>query len=316
MLNQLEEHATTVGVRAIVLSPTRELAIQTSGFVRELGKYLNLRTCVLIGGDSIEAQFAALADNPDVIIATPGRFMHQLVETGMSIKTVSYVVFDEADRLFEMGFADQLREILHRLSDRRQTLLFSATMPAMLAEFARAGLKDPELVRLDVETKLSESLSLSFLSLREEEKLPMLLYLIRQVLGAEEQTIVFAATKHHVEYINHILVANNLPATFIYGDLDPTARKINLAKFRTGQCKVLVVTDVAARGIDVPLLNNVVNYVRHFIFTSLYFYMYIGRGLCRCCLLQQLARHLPALPAMGVAFVSVPLLQASGFASD
>lgn len=133
--------------RAIILSPTRELATQTLIFFKELGKFLNLKVVSILGGDSMESQFAALHDKPDVIIATPGRFMHICVEMELKLDGVQYAVFDEADRLFEMGFGEQLNEILRRLPENRQTVLFSATLPKLLVDFTKAGLRNPVLVR-------------------------------------------------------------------------------------------------------------------------------------------------------------------------
>uniref|UniRef100_A0A1I7Z8D6 RNA helicase n=1 Tax=Steinernema glaseri TaxID=37863 RepID=A0A1I7Z8D6_9BILA len=133
------------GTRALLISPTRELAMQTFKVVKELGKFTGLRCAVLVGGDSIEDQFAAIHENPDVMIATPGRLLHLVVEMNLKLGSVNYVVFDEADRLFEMGFADQLQEVIKRLPENRQTLLFSATLPKMLVDFAKAGLSDPLL---------------------------------------------------------------------------------------------------------------------------------------------------------------------------
>ncbi|KAF2300348.1 hypothetical protein GH714_012272 [Hevea brasiliensis] len=156
MLERLKQHLPQGGVRALILSPTRDLALQTLKFTKELGRFTDLRTSLLVGGDSMENQFEELAQNPDIIIATPGRLMHHLSEVeDMSLRTVEYVVFDEADSLFGMGFAEQLHKILTQLSENRQTLLFSATLPSALAEFAKAGLRDPQLVRLDLETKLA-----------------------------------------------------------------------------------------------------------------------------------------------------------------
>ncbi|PKU28324.1 atp-dependent rna helicase ddx54 [Limosa lapponica baueri] len=146
------------GARALILSPTRELALQTLKFTKELGKFTGLKTALILGGDKMEDQFAALHENPDIIIATPGRLVHVAVEMKLKLHTVEYVVFDEADRLFEMGFAEQLQEIIARLPDCHQTVLFSATLPKLLVEFARAGLTEPMLIRLDVESKLSEQL--------------------------------------------------------------------------------------------------------------------------------------------------------------
>ena len=209
----------------------------------------------------MESQFEELAQNPDIIIATPGRLMHHLSEVDdMSLRTVEYVVFDEADCLFGMGFAEQLHKILAQLSDNRQTLLFSATLPSALAEFAKAGLQDPQLVRLDLDTKISPDLKVNFFTLRHEEKLAALLYLIREQISSDEQTLIFVSTKHHVEFLNVLFREEGIEASVCYGDMDQDARKIHISRFRSRKTMLLIVTDVAARGIDIPLLDNVVNW--------------------------------------------------------
>ncbi|NXK05477.1 DDX54 helicase, partial [Herpetotheres cachinnans] len=257
------------GARALILSPTRELALQTLKFTKELGKFTGLKTALILGGDKMEDQFAALHENPDIIIATPGRLVHVAVEMKLKLHTVEYVVFDEADRLFEMGFAEQLQEIIARLPDCHQTVLFSATLPKLLVEFARAGLTEPMLIRLDVESKLSEQLKLAFFHVRGDDKPAVLLHLLRSMVKPQDQTVVFVATKHHTEYLKeasgfggaqHLLTAQGIRCTHIYSSLDQTARKINIAKFAQGKCPVLLVTDVAARGLDIPMLDNVINY--------------------------------------------------------
>ncbi|KAM4649392.1 ATP-dependent RNA helicase DDX54 isoform 1-T1 [Amazona ochrocephala] len=248
------------GARALILSPTRELALQTLKFTKELGKFTGLKSALILGGDKMEDQFAALHENPDIIIATPGRLVHVAVEMKLKLHTVEYVVFDEADRLFEMGFAEQLQEIIARLPDCHQTVLFSATLPKLLVEFARAGLTEPMLIRLDVESKLSEQLKLAFFHVRGDDKPAVLLHLLRTVVKPQDQTVVFVATKHHTEYLKELLTAQGIRCTHIYSSLDQTARKINIAKFSHGKCPVLLVTDVAARGLDIPMLDNVINY--------------------------------------------------------
>ncbi|XP_059620177.1 ATP-dependent RNA helicase DDX54 [Phlebotomus argentipes] len=246
--------------RALILSPTRELAIQTYRFIKELGRFLNLKTVLILGGDSMDHQFSSLHSNPDVIVATPGRFLHVCVEMNLKLSEVSYVVFDEADRLFEMGFGEQLTEILHRLPHAKQMVMFSATLPRMMVDFAKAGLSDPVLIRLDVESKLPEALELKFLFCRSEERYAALLTLLKHVIPADAQTVVFAGTQHHVEFISMLLTRVGITSTFVYSNLDPSARKINTAKFQSKKASVLVVTDVAARGIDIPNLDYVVNF--------------------------------------------------------
>ncbi|CAJ0826965.1 14310_t:CDS:10 [Entrophospora sp. SA101] len=306
MLEKLKIHSAKVGTRAIILSPSRELALQTQKVCKELAKYTDIRACILVGGDNLEDQFSMILGNPDVIIATPGRLLHLIVEMNLELGAVEYIVFDEADRLFEMGFSVQLHEILHRLPHTRQTLLFSATLPKSLVEFARAGLQDPTLVRLDTDTKISSDL--------ETEKEAALLYTLHEIikvptesifniknndnsnlkkksnkqknqesksaskellLSSSHQTIIFVSTKHHVEYISNLLISAGFKTSYIYGSLDQTARKIQISNFRNGQTNLLVVTDVAARGIDIPIIENVINY--DFINSSKVFIHRVGR---------------------------------------
>ncbi|XP_078410204.1 ATP-dependent RNA helicase DDX54 isoform X2 [Cetorhinus maximus] len=216
LFEQLKVHNAQSGARALILTPTRELALQTMKFTKELGKFAGFKTALILGGDKMEDQFEALHENPDIIIGTPGRLMHVVVEMNLKLHNVEYVVFDEADRLFEMGFAEHLQEIIRRLPDSRQTLLFSATLPKQLVEFARAGLTEPVLIRLDVDAKLNDQLQL--------------------------------------------ITSQGIDCSHSYSALDQTARKINIGKFVHRKCMVMIVTDVAARGIDIPMLDNVINY--------------------------------------------------------
>ena len=295
MVERLKSHSAKVGARAVVLSPSRELALQTLKVVKDFGRGTDLRTTLLVGGDSLEEQFGSMASNPDIVIATPGRFEHLKVEMGLELSSVKYVVFDEADRLFEMGFAAQLTEIMHSLPASRQTLLFSATLPKSLVEFARAGLQDPKLIRLDAESKIAPGLESAFFTVKRAEKEGALLHLLQDVIrmpvGPTEakrsnerqssaskkrkrgvdgppahetpsthSTVIFAATKHHVEYLASLLKGLGYATSYVYGSLDQTARKIQVEEFRNGITNILVVTDVAARGLDIPVLANVINY--------------------------------------------------------
>ncbi|ODN02763.1 ATP-dependent RNA helicase DDX54 [Orchesella cincta] len=261
--------------RALILSPTRELATQTVKFIREIGKFIDFKVVSILGGESMESQFQIMHDKPDIVVATPGRFMHLCVEMELKLDGVEYAVFDEADRLFEMGFGEQLMEILKRLPENRQTVLFSATLPKLLVDFSKAGLHDPTLIRLDVDTKLPELLELTYLACRTEDKLAALLYLLKNLIDENQQTIVFTATKHHVEFIHQLLDEANVSNCYIYSSLDPSARKISLGKFRSGKCNVMIVTDIAARGIDIPILDNVINF--HFPAKPKLFMHRVGR---------------------------------------
>lgn len=303
-------HSTTFGARGLILLPTRELALQVMKVGKELARGFHtghgdhagdkqdegsvkgesLRWGLIVGGEGLDEQFEMMTNNPDVIIATPGRLLHLIVEMNLDLKAVQSVIFDEADRLFEMGFEVALHEILQRLPTSRQTILFSATLPKSLVEFAKAGLQDPKLVRLDTESKISSDLKMAFFSVKQAEKEACLLYLLRDVIKvpfgsadtssnpsgtdkkkggkskysenitAPHQTLIFAATKHHVEYLLCLLSAVGYSVSHIFGSLDQAARTFQMDQFRRGITSILVVTDVAARGIDIPVLENVINY--------------------------------------------------------
>ncbi|KAI1503862.1 P-loop containing nucleoside triphosphate hydrolase protein [Biscogniauxia marginata] len=292
MIERLKAHKTTIGARALILSPSRELALQTLKTVKEFSRGTDLRTILLVGGDSLEEQFSSMSGNPDIIVATPGRFLHLKVEMSLEL-SIEYAVFDEVDRLMEQGFAPQMNEILASLPPYRQTLLFSATLPASLVEFARAGLQDPTLVRLDAESKISPDLQSAFFSVKGSEKEGVLLHILYDIIKVptglpegvqpetdnpskkrkresdaprekgkptEHSTIVFTATQHHCQYLQSLLQEAGFAVSCVYGSLDQTARKNQVENFRRGRSHILVVTDVAARGIDIPMLSNVINY--------------------------------------------------------
>mmetsp|Transcript_45797 Transcript_45797/g.115299 ORF Transcript_45797/g.115299 Transcript_45797/m.115299 type:complete len:903 (+) Transcript_45797:85-2793(+) len=261
LVQKLKQHSMKIGARGLILSPTRELAIQTLKFIRQLCHFCDLRSVLIVGGEKMDSQFEDLARNPDIIVATPGRLMHHILEVDLKLASVEYVVFDEADRLFEMGFAEQIQQILDRMTHpRRQTLLFSATMPRVLVDFAKAGLHEPKVVRLDTDTTMSDKLQMQFFSLRPGEKNAALLFLLRNVIKPQEQAIIFAATRHHVDFISFLLRSQGIYPSMIYGSMDATARNMNINRFRARKTQYLVVTDVAARGIDIPLLDVVIHY--------------------------------------------------------
>jgi ATP-dependent RNA helicase DDX54/DBP10 len=178
-----------------------------------------------------------------------------------------------------MGFQEQINDIIKRLPTQRQTLLFSATLSKILAEFAKAGLYEPELIRLDIEMKLNENLKLLFFHLRHDDKTALLLYLLRSIIPSDQQIVLFVGTRHHCEYLKELLEQQQqqdlFSAVTIYSTLDHSTRKINLARYQTGKARVLIVTDIAARGLDIPSLDNVINY--HFPATPKLFLHRVGR---------------------------------------
>ncbi|OHT14487.1 DEAD/DEAH box helicase family protein [Tritrichomonas foetus] len=255
MIEKLVEHSKITGCRGVIVSPTRELALQTGNFFKQYSANTNLKYASLIGGEPLPPQFDALTENPDVIICTPGRLLQIVAETSYSLSRVDYVVIDEADQLFEQGLGDQLSGILQLLPKKRQILLFSATIPQLLAEFTAANLKDPYVVRLDI-SQLPDTLKLQFLVVNPVYKPALLCRTIKDY----KSSLVFVGTRHHAEFLSALMTDMGIKSACIYGQMDQDERNSSLAAFARGSRKVLFVTDVAARGIDIEGLDLVVNY--------------------------------------------------------
>ena len=260
VIERLKEHSQVVGARCVILSPTREIAIQTSLYFKALAKNTDLTYCLITGGNDMENQFERLVLNPDVIIATPGRLMHCIMQTGLQLTQVQMVVYDECDRLFEMGFAEQLKAITDKMPQGRQSLLFSATISAEVKDFTLAGIKDYRMISVDKDNKLSDLLKIHFFVCRSNEKEAALIYTMREKIKEGEQTIIFGATRYHVEYLCELAIKCGFKANFIYGAMDQTTRESKLRDFRKKFVNFMFVTDLAARGIDIPYLENVINY--------------------------------------------------------
>lgn len=268
MLQILQSHSTTVGIRGLVLSPSRELSLQTLRCGFSLNKGTGLRFTALVGGSSLDEQFEQLANNPDIVIATPGRLLHIMEEASMPLSLVRMIILDEADRLFELGLQPQITMIMQKLPESCQRALFSATMPSILAEFTSAGLHNPVVVRLDVEMKLSEKLKQSAFLVRNDEKLAALIVVLKRIIkvGLDESTgdvtqaLIFVESKFHVEFVQMILNHYCISNSAVHGQMDQEARQLAVKEFGKRQTCVMIVTDVAARGLDLPLLDNVVNY--------------------------------------------------------
>ena len=286
LVQKLQSHSPKVGVRALVLSPTRELALQSSTVISQLAKHTDLRVVCIVGGEALEDQYSLLAGNPDVIVATPGRLLHIATDAKLTVlRTVEFFVIDEADRMFEMGFAAQVRMITDLMNGQekaalseegdftrinRQTALLSATIPQQVADFAKIGLSDPELVRMDADGKLSADLKTLFLHVKSDYKDAALVYLLQNLQkasglaqpkdGRQLQGIIFVSTKHHAEYLNELMRAFHFASVCVYGSMDQEARVNAMDQFRAGLYQFMLVTDLAARGIDIPLLDVVINY--------------------------------------------------------
>uniref|UniRef100_A0A6G1SP84 RNA helicase n=1 Tax=Aceria tosichella TaxID=561515 RepID=A0A6G1SP84_9ACAR len=313
IIDRLKIRQPKAEIRALIISPTRELALQTLKFVRDFTKFTNLSSKMIIGGESINRDFETITSSPDILVATPGRLAHVLVEMKKKLDGLEVVVFDEADRLFEPGFKEmeQVNEICSRLNDSKQTLLFSATMPQRLAEFAKAGLKEPEFIRLDVEANLSENLKSIHLHCNHQDKFAVLLHLLKHFSNKDQMLVVFMPTRHHIEYAKSLLENTRLKCCYVYSSMDPEARRINIDKFTKKHCRVMLVTDIAARGIDIPLLDIVINF--NFPFKPKLYIHRVGRvaraGRFGCAISLLSHDETPYLHALQM-FLDQPLLTA------
>ncbi|EAY10361.1 DEAD/DEAH box helicase family protein [Trichomonas vaginalis G3] len=255
IVQKLNEHSTITGCRCLIITPSRELALQTGHYFQKYASQTNLKCAQIIGGEALPPQFESLTKNPDVIIATPGRLLQIIAETQYSLSRVQIIVIDEADLLFEQGLEPQMTAILKLLPEKHQSLLFSATVPSVLAEFTRINLSRATVIRID-QSKLPKTLTVNFLFVNPYYKPALLL----QTVTEYRRSLVFVATRYHAEFLSAFLRDSNLKSAAIYGNMDQDERSSSLAAFSRGSLRCLVVTDVAARGLDIEGLEAVVNY--------------------------------------------------------
>ncbi|KAH0574425.1 ATP-dependent RNA helicase [Spironucleus salmonicida] len=276
ILKKLIEHRGIAGIRSIILAPTRELALQITRVIRQLSSYSSdpLRIALLTGGDSLEQQFEVLANNPDIIVATPGRLLfhiEQVPQLEGLLKTVEYMVIDEADQMFEQQLLPQVQDIIAKLK-QPQTVLCSATLPTQLSDFTKACMKSPKLIQAESESLPDELTSVHILCGRDD-KLSSFLHIFREVMPLKWRVLMFVSTRYHAEYIHEVLSGLGIKSSPLYGTMDQEQRNLTLAAFKTRQTRVLIATDVAARGVDIEQLECVVNF--NFPFNSR---VYLHRG--------------------------------------
>jgi ATP-dependent RNA helicase RhlE len=243
--------------RALILCPTREIALQTHSFFDELGKEYGLRTACLIGGVKMGPQVQALRRQPHVIISTPGRMFDHLERGTAKIDRFNVVVLDEADRMLDMGFLPQVQRILTRLPRKRQTLMFSATMPPLVERLTEQFMDDPEWIDILPEGRAATGITHRVFLVEPENKKAALLELLRQEAGS---TLIFIRRKIDAEWLTGILVRSGHKVERIHSDLSQSERTQALQSFRDGETRILVATDIAARGIDVPHIRHIINY--------------------------------------------------------
>jgi ATP-dependent RNA helicase DeaD len=248
-------------VQALILAPTRELAVQVTSEISRFAKYTGIRMVSIYGGQSINVQLDKLRRGVQIVVATPGRLIDHIKQGSIVLDYVKFVVLDEADRMLDMGFIDDIKFILFYVNEDRQTCLFSATMPPEILRLAEEYMKDDiEEVRLNEEEVALDTIDQSYLVVEEREKIRHLTNFIRQNQSEKAQTIVFAATKQRADRLSYKLRQDGFRAVTIHGDLTQKQRDNSMFKFRKGTEDILVATDIAARGIDVPAVGHVINY--------------------------------------------------------
>ncbi|CAJ0737956.1 DEAD/DEAH box helicase [Ralstonia mannitolilytica] len=245
-------------VRALVLTPTRELAAQVEESVRAYGKYLPLKSMVMFGGVGINPQIDALKRGVDIVVATPGRLLDHVGQRTIDLSHIELLVLDEADRMLDMGFIHDIRKILNILPPKRQNLLFSATFSDDIRELADRLLDKPALIEVARRNTTAETVEQRIYPVDRERKRELLAKLVRD--NDWHQVLVFTRTKHGANRLAEQLTRDGIPALAIHGNKSQSARTRALTEFKAGTLRVLVATDIAARGIDIDQLPHVVNF--------------------------------------------------------
>ena len=245
-------------IRALILTPTRELAAQVEESVREYGKYLKLKSMVMFGGVGIQPQIQQLRGRVDILVATPGRLLDHVGQRTLDLSRVEMLVLDEADRMLDMGFIHDIKKILALLPRRRQNLLFSATFSDEIQTLADNLLNRPALIEVARRNAPADAVTQRVHPVDRERKRELLAHLIRE--NNWRQVLVFTRTKHGANRLSEQLSRVGIPALAIHGNKSQSARTRALAEFKSGKLPILVATDIAARGIDIVELPHVVNF--------------------------------------------------------
>ena len=258
ILHRLQSQSSNRGIKALVVSPTRELAAQIGESFEQYAQFVQQRSTVIFGGVKQSPQEKALKRGVDVLIATPGRLLDLQGQGFIDLSQVEYFILDEADRMLDMGFLPDIKRLIKLLPERRQNLLFSATMPKSIGKLANSMLNNPVRVEVDRESSTVEQISQIVMYVEQRNKK----HLLKHILNTAEirAAIVFSRTKHGANRIVTFLEKEGVSAAAIHGNKSQNARTRALDGFRSGEVRVLVATDVASRGIDVDLVSHVFNY--------------------------------------------------------
>ncbi|WP_233883279.1 DEAD/DEAH box helicase [Tenacibaculum piscium] len=245
-------------VRALVLTPTRELAAQVHDNVREYSKYLDIRSTVVFGGVKAASQIRTLRQGVDILVATPGRLLDLHDQKAVSFNRIEVLILDEADRMLDMGFVRDINKIISFMPAKRQNLMFSATFSTEIKRLASGILRNPVSVEAEPENSTAEKVSQKVYAVDKGQKTEVVINLIKE--GNWSQVLIFTRTKHGANKLTEKLIKSGISAAAIHGNKSQGARTKALANFKNNTNRVLVATDIAARGIDIPLLPHVINF--------------------------------------------------------
>ena len=245
-------------IRALILTPTRELAAQVLEDVQSYSKYVNIKSTVIFGGVNQNPQVLALKQGVDILVATPGRLMDLQQQGHLSLKNLEFMVLDEADRMLDMGFLRDIKKIIQMMPQKRQNLLFSATFSRDIKKLANGLLTAPKIVEATPENSTAERIDQAVYRVDAKRKTALVTKLIWE--GNWHQVLIFTRTKHGANRLAQKLEKAKITAAAIHGNKSQSARTKALANFKSGEVSVLVATDIAARGLDIPLLPYVINY--------------------------------------------------------
>ncbi len=258
LMLQQKENENNYDIKALILTPTRELAIQIDESFGAYGKHTGIRHAVIFGGVSQFQQTKELKSGVDVLIATPGRLLDLIAQKFVNLKSLKMFVLDEADRMLDMGFIHDVRKIIALIPEKRQTLFFSATMPPEITRLSSSILKSPVKVEVTPISSTAENVDQHIYLVEKNDKRELLIHLLKT--GSIQNALVFTRTKYGADKIAHALHRANIKSDAIHGNKTQNARQKALNNFKEGKIRVLVATDIAARGIDVDDLSHVINF--------------------------------------------------------
>jgi ATP-dependent RNA helicase RhlE len=261
IIQQLNESLSKVGkreIKTLIITPTRELAIQIDDCFREYAEFTSLRHTVIFGGVKQNAQVNELKRGTDILIATPGRLLDLINQKYISLKGIKYFVLDEADRMLDMGFIHDIKKIPPLLPKSKQTMLFSATMPKMIADLSKSILHNPVQVEVTPISSVVDTIKQCLYYVEKDQKNELLINILKK--NSDKLILVFSRTKHRADKITCLLNKAGILCKAIHGNKTQSARQQALADFKSGKIHVIVATDIAARGIDINNLEIVINY--------------------------------------------------------